>query len=88
MNDRPQDIQEYKKWLKDKHNIVISNITEDRYNSVSYRVKEDFEKSDFWIQLNNELSLYNQDYLRDKKESLLFANYSPKLDIKKFDSFF
>jgi len=87
MNDRPQNIQEYKKWLKDKHNIVISNTTKDRYISVSYLIKEDFEKSDFWIQLINELSLYDQEYLKEKKYRLLIPNFSPKLDIKTFDSF-
>jgi len=87
-NKKPKDIDEYKKWLKEKHKIEISNRTQIYYESVVNRIKLDFEKSDFWIQLTENLKEYDGEYLTKSGYSLLTAGFKPELYIKPFDSFF
>ncbi|MCH8011087.1 MAG: hypothetical protein IIA61_03925 [Candidatus Marinimicrobia bacterium] len=86
-NKKPKDIYEYKKWLKEKHRIEISDRTETYYNSVTSRIKPDFEKSDFWIKLTENLREYDGEYLTKTGYHLLTSGFEPELHIKSFDSF-
>ena len=51
MSDKPTDINEYKKWLKCEHNAEVSSRTVTYYDSVSQKVKSNFEQSEFWTSL-------------------------------------
>lgn len=86
-NKKPKDIDEYKKWLKEKHNIEISGKTQKYYDSVASRIKLDFAKSDFWILLTKNLREYEGEYLVKKGYHLLTPILKPELYIKPFDSF-
>jgi len=86
-NKKPKDIYEYKKWLKEKHKIEISGKTQKYYESVTSRIKLDLEKSDFWIQLTENLREYEGDYLAETGYNLLTHGFEPELYIKPFDSF-
>ena len=84
---KPKDISEYKKWLKEKYEIEISDRTKRYYDSVTNRIKLDFKKSDCWVQLTGSLSEYSGEYLTKTGYPLLVSGFSPELDIKPFDSF-
>ncbi|NQE46709.1 hypothetical protein C5S31_11875 [ANME-1 cluster archaeon GoMg2] len=84
---KPQNIDEYKKWLKEKHEFEISDRTQTYYESVTGRIKHNLEKSDFWIQLTENLKKYDEDYLVKTGYSLLIPEFKPKIYIKSFDSF-
>jgi hypothetical protein len=86
-NKKPKDIDEYKKWLKEKHKIEISDKTQKYYDSVASRIKLDLEKSDFWIQLTENLREYEGDYLAKTGYHLLTHGFELKLHKKTFDSF-
>ena len=86
-DEKPKNIDEYKKWLKKKHKIEISGKTQKYYESVASRIKQDLEKSDFWIQLTKNLKEYDGEYLATTGYHLLTSFLKPELLIKPFDSF-
>lgn len=86
-NEKPKDIDEYRKWLKEKHKIEISGKTQRYYDSVTSRIKLDFEKSDFWIQLTENFREYDGDYLAETGYNLLSHGFKVDLYKKPFESF-
>jgi len=86
-NKKPKNIDEYKKWLKEKHEIEITDKTQNYYDSVVSKIKLDLEKSDFWIQLNKKLVEYEGDYLAETGYNLLTHGFKLELHKKTFDSF-
>ena len=84
---KPNNIDEYKKWLKKNHDVEISGRTENYYESVTSKIKEDFEKSIYWTQLNDNLLDYDADYFLKTGYHLMIPDFKPKLYVKSFDSF-
>ena len=84
---KPKDMEEYKDWFKEQHNIAISAKTQTYYESVTNNIKRDFEKSDFWSQLTKNLDEYNSEYHVKNKYQLLMPNFTLELEIKPFNSF-
>jgi hypothetical protein len=87
MKNKPKNIDEYKKWLKEEHSIEISDRTRTRYEAVASKIKSDFEKSEFWGRLVGDLQEYNDEYQLEKEYPLLMPDDPPKLHTKSFDSF-
>jgi len=85
--EKPRDISEYKKWLKEEHEIEISDRTRAYYDSVTTKIKQDLDKSDFWVQLTDNLGEYDGEYLAKTGYHLLIPGTKPELNIKPFDSF-
>ena len=85
--NKPNDIDEYKKWLKEEHNVEISDRTRTYYESVAVKIKSEFEKSDFWRQLVGNLQEYDHKYYSNRECYLLMSDIPPELYIKSFDSF-
>jgi hypothetical protein len=86
--DKPENMDEYKEWLK-KHNkeITFRDIT--YYEHVSNKIKQEFEKSELWKTLIEELKIYNDEYFIKTGYQLLTNRESkPILDRKSYDSFF
>lgn len=86
-NTKPKNIQQYTKWLKDKHNVAITRGTAMLYESVANKIKADFESSPVWTQLVSNLGTYNAEYLLSTGYSLFEKLEPPKILIKPFDSF-
>ena len=87
MTNKPKDIDEYKKWLKEEHNIEISDRTRTHYELVASKIKSDFEKSEFWGQLIGNLQEYDRKYSLERECPLLMSDDPPELYTKSFDSF-
>ncbi len=62
-NERPQSISKYKEWLREEHDVEISDTHETHYNSVTSVIKRDFENSPFWTRLVDKLRDFNAEYL-------------------------
>jgi len=77
----------YRSWLKSAHNEVIDDRYETYYDHVTSKVKADFEKSDFWVQLCRNLGNYDQEYQVKNGYPLLIPNFRPELLSKSFESF-
>lgn len=86
-NKKPQDIDEYKNWLKEIHKTDITDRTKTYYASVTGRIKQDFEKSDIWVQLTKDLREYDGEYLVKTGYPLFISGFKPELYIKPFESF-
>jgi len=86
-NKKPKDIGEYKEWLKENHGFEISNRTQRYYKSVTSRIKQDLEKSVFWIQLTENLKEYDGEYLTETGYNLFNHGFELILHEKSFDSF-
>jgi len=83
---KPKDIDGYKKWLKQEHEIEISDRTERYHDSVTNKIKMDFENSDFWIQLTENLREFDSEYRLKTTYDLLTSENKPEVKIKSFDS--
>ena len=86
-NEKPKNIDEYKKWLIEEHGTEITHRIETYYESVTNRIKSDFEKSDLWIQISENLREYDDKYLTKTGYHLLILGFKQELHIKPFNSF-
>ena len=87
-SEKPKYPDEYKKWLKQEHEAEISDRTVMYYESVTEKLKRDFEKSDFWVTLLASLREFDSEYRLQTGYPLLFtAEAEPELHIKPFNSF-
>lgn len=85
---KPENIDEYKKWLKEKHNISLDKKVEFRYEFLTSYIKSKIENSNLWQVLLNNLKEYNDEY-RIKNEGYVLLLERPEsinLLIKPFDS--
>lgn len=85
---KPQNIEEYKKWFFEKFGEKVSTKTSNYYDSVSRKLKNDFEQSVFWQTLLSSLQEINDEYYLIDKFKLFRPDERPELFIKSFDSFF
>lgn len=86
-NEKPKNIEEYRKWLKTNQKVEISNRTQAHYESVTDKVKLNLGESDFWINLLKNFPNYNAEYEIKTGYPLFIPHLTPKLEIKPFDSF-
>lgn len=86
-DNKPKYPKEYKEWLRSEHKIEIDGRTRTHYESVTRKIKQDFESSDFWKVLKNDLREYNDKYHIDTGYDLFEKFDRPELLIKPFDSF-
>ncbi len=86
-DEKPKDIAEYKKWLKEKHKVEISDKTQKYYDSVTNIIKLDLEKSEFWIQLTKNLREYDGEYYAQTGYNLFNQGFELVLHKKSFESF-
>ena len=84
---KPQNIEEYKKWLRDNHDVAITDRSRNYYESVSNKICKDFTNSTFWNTLISELEHINQRYFLETGYHLFIADFHPEMKIKPFDSF-
>ncbi len=84
---KPQNIEQYKKWLRDKHDVFITDRSRNYYESVSNKICKDFTSSTLWNTLVNGLERIDQQYLLETKYHLFITDFRPEMKIKPFDSF-
>lgn len=85
--NKPKNISEYMQWLKKNHEMEVSDRTRLYYESIANKIKSDFEQSDIWIDLNRNIKIFDEEYLLKTGYPLFIPGFSPKLDMKSFESF-
>jgi len=83
---KPNNIEEYKIWLLNEHKNEITDQTKNYYNSVANAIKVNFENSDFWLKLKQNLIEFNDQFALDTQYQLL-DQMEIKLLTKSFGSF-
>ena len=86
MVNKPSDVEQYKQWLKEVHQIEITERMKNNYESATDKMRQQFLKSPFWKQLGDNLREYNDEYLLDKEYQLLQELSLPDILIKPFKS--
>jgi len=86
-NKKPENINEYKDWLKKKQDVTIDVRTSVYYVSVAHKIREDFTKSFFWKDLTQQIKQIGQEYYLQSQYYLFINENIPDLFIKSFDSF-
>jgi len=87
VSEKPQNIDDYIKWLKKEHKVEINDRTRTQYSTVTTVIKKDYEQSAFWVEFVGSLKEYNDEYLVNTKYPLLTRLEKPVLKIKPFRSF-
>jgi hypothetical protein len=86
--DKPGNLPEYEKWLKEHFNFEMTPREKMYYEQVVVRMKADFENSGFWTQLLVILDDLKDKYLLDRGYELYASPYPPVVHTKPFESFF
>jgi hypothetical protein len=81
--------EEYKKWLKDQHDLEITDRTKQYYEQVATTVKGIFQDSPLWKAFNHNRNYYSDEFLIESRGYSLWSNASEpaELKTKPYDSF-
>ncbi len=87
-NGKPESMQEYRKWLRENQQVSIDTRTENHYNFVANKIRQDFQTSEIWQKFTAQLQDLNQIYVNETGYNLLMApEEEPELLTKPFQSF-
>ncbi len=86
--EKPIDIEQYKIWIKKAHDIDITQRTRIYYDTVTNKIRDDFEKSKLWKNIINNLKDLNEEYRRESNGYILLdTSKRPNVYRKTFESF-
>ncbi|MEL4391007.1 hypothetical protein [Shewanella xiamenensis] len=85
-NIKPKNEIEFKAWLKSELGFDINGQYEFYYKTVVQALKRDFESSDFWRKVLDNLPEINDQYRIDKGVYLLIPSNAPEIHVKSLDS--
>lgn len=85
---KPENIEEYKKWLKSELDIIIEPRTINYYNLTTKSLKLKMEESEFWKDFTTSLSQFNQEFTVKTDYQLLIPELKLDIYTKPFDSLF
>jgi hypothetical protein len=87
--EKPKDIAEYKKWLRDRHSVDITSLTQSHYETFATLIRAAFENSPFWQDLTPERKLrdFQEEYLLSEHVPLFFTPKRPELECKSWERF-
>jgi hypothetical protein len=77
----------YARWLKDNHDVELSRRSETHYQSVTTKLRQDFESSDFWTHLLQNLPEYGDRYQIETSYPLFAPDNKPTVLVKSYASF-
>lgn len=86
MGQKKPSYNNYIKWIRDVHGVIINEGEKKYYETVSNVIKEDFEKSSFWVELVSKLNKFETEYESLTGYELGILNFKPTLKVKEFDS--
>jgi len=87
MDDKPSNIEQYKQWLKEHHQVEITDRIKNNYESATDKMKQQFQTSVFWKQFGLNLREYNDEYYLSTGYQLLQDITLPDVLVKPFGSF-
>ena len=86
-NDIPKSLDDYEKWLIEKHNVELSNKYENHYLTFATKIQQKFSQSPFWNELSSSLIDFDNEYYTKHGYRLLIKTEAPKIEIKTYESF-
>jgi len=87
MLNKPENKAEYFKWLKEYHGVTIEPKHARNYESVTNKIRRDFEELTFWKHFKENISSYNSEYFIQTGYNLFVDLKPPEILIKKFENF-
>ncbi len=84
---KPETVSQYLDWLKNEHEITIDDHYREYYETIVIRLRKDFENSDFWKIITEQLPNFDEEYQLKKGYPLFTPKFEPELLTKNFDSF-
>lgn len=89
VNQKPTNTERYCQWLFNKHSVRIDDRTRSNYNHVVDRLKNEFEKSVFWLTFIERLPNYQDEYITKRGGFSLYIlqDWHPVVKTKDYDSF-
>ena len=58
-------MQEYRRWLREDQQVSIDTRTENHYNFVANKIRQDFQTSEIWQKFVVQLQELNQTYANE-----------------------
>lgn len=86
-DEKPSTIPEYKEWLMKAHAVRIDESMFNQYETISLKVRNDFENNEFWTTLLENLPGIEQEYQMKTSYNLFINMTPPEILMKPFDSF-
>ena len=83
---KPENLEQYKKWLKTELGFEIDSKYEFYYNTVVSHLKTEFENCIFWQNVKQNLKEYDDEYFVSKGVHLLNPNILPTIFVKPLES--
>jgi hypothetical protein len=84
---KPENIFEYKNWLKNSHSAEISDRSQTYYESVADRISRTLQQSQFWVEMIGCLHDVDGEYSLITGYPLFELGHRPQLCVKPFESF-
>ena len=84
---KPETVEQYKKWMSEHSVAVLDSRIEQHYQSVVNGIHPEISESEFWKELGESLSLYDQEYTLKTKYPLMLRTARPPLLKKPYSSF-
>ena len=85
--NKPLTIEQYKKWLKFKHSVHLSDKSRNHYDAVAAKIKERFIGSAFWKSVTENIKRYSQEYFISTSYHLSPNDTIPEFATKPYDAF-
>ena len=80
--NKPKNIEEYKKWLKDERGVEITNKTQLHYKEVTSTIKRIFQESLLWEKIICSRDDYGDQFLINSHGYDLWSNASEPVELK------
>lgn len=77
---------DYNLWLHQTRHVYLDQQIKSHYEESLEYIKEQFEKSQFWTELRNNIKLYNQECYSKYGYNLFYTEKMPEIDKKEFAS--
>ena len=85
--DKPSNVEEYQKWLSEKHKVDLDKKYMSHYESSTTRIVTEIEKSTFWRALKDEFKEIETNYfIKTKGYQLTSQAAIPVVQIKPYES--
>ena len=67
--------------VREKHDIVIDNQYREYYEDSAAKLKTEFQKSEFWVEINENLPTFNEEYQVENGYPLFNSGFKPEVSL-------
>ena len=85
--EKPLTIEEYKNWLKQKHESYVTEKAQSYFETVANKMARDFKQHIVWEKITDSISDLNREYFVENGYNLFLNTDIPEIYKKNFESF-